>query len=219
THGLYAPCFDFLDRCFLPAVNAMGPKVCARIESYGFFPVGGGRIAASIEPADGLGRLDLLEADERRRITARSCVAMLSHEICQREMKILKERLGLADEDCTMETNVSSPGCGNYLFVEVQTGSPVPACFTGMGKKRLPAEHVADSVAKDVLGFLDTGAVVERHLADQLLLPMALGAGGSFRTPRPSAHTLTNIEVIHLFLDANIRVEQETERIWRIDVG
>ena len=34
------------------------------------------------------------------------------------------------------------------------------------------------------------------HLADQLLLPMALGAGGIFRTMTTTTHTRTNIDVI-----------------------
>ena len=45
------------------------------------------------------------------------------------------------------------------------------------------------------------------HLADQQLVPMALGAGGAFRTQRPSQHTLTNIDVIKRFLDVEIKVE------------
>jgi RNA 3'-terminal phosphate cyclase (ATP) len=48
---------------------------------------------------------------------------------------------------------------------------------------------------------------------------MALAGGGSFLTTKPSLHTTTNAEVIHRFLPVPIRVEQEAELIWRVEVG
>jgi RNA 3'-terminal phosphate cyclase (ATP) len=60
---------------------------------------------------------------------------------------------------------------------------------------------------------------VDEHLADQLLIPMALAGGGSFRTTKPSLHTTTNAGVIQRFLPVPIRVEQESELTWRVRVG
>ena len=56
------------------------------------------------------------------------------------------------------------------------------------------------------------------HLADQLLLPMALGEGGSFTTLAPSTHTMTNIEIIQRFIDVPITVEELGE-MTRVVVG
>ena len=53
----------------------------------------------------------------------------------------------------------------------------------------------------------------------QLLIPMALAGGGSFLTTKPSLHTTTNAEVIQRFLPLRIRVEQESELAWRVEVG
>jgi RNA 3'-terminal phosphate cyclase (ATP) len=44
--------------------------------------------------------------------------------------------------------------------------------------------------------YLRSSAPLGSHLADQLLLPMALGAGGIFRTMTTTTHTRTNIDVI-----------------------
>jgi RNA 3'-terminal phosphate cyclase (ATP) len=41
---------------------------------------------------------------------------------------------------------------------------------------------------------------VGEHLADQLLVPMALAGGGSFRTLPPSSHATTNAALIERFL-------------------
>ena len=57
------------------------------------------------------------------------------------------------------------------------------------------------------------------HLADQLLVPMALAGGGSFVTMRPTAHTTTNISVIEKFLPVEFEVKQiDGKNRWRIAV-
>jgi len=35
----------------------------------------------------------------------------------------------------------------------------------------------------------------------------------------PSLHTRTNIDVIRQFLDIPIRLEQEKETVWRVEMG
>jgi len=37
-----------------------------------------------------------------------------------------------------------------------------------------------------------------------LLVPLALGGAGRFRTPPPSRHTMTNVEIIRCFLAIGI---------------
>lgn len=219
THTPNAPTFDFIDRCYIPAINAMGPTVKVELGSYGFLPVGGGSLKATVTPTKQLSRVDFMKRDPQPKIEVRSCIALLSHDICQREIKALKSRLDLSDEDCRVETDLKAPCCGNYVHAEVQSEGCPPACFTGFGKKGVSAEHVADRVAKEVKVFIETGAVIEKRLADQLLLPMAMAGTGSFRTARPSNHTLTNIEIIKKFLDVSIQVSQETEKVWLVEIG
>lgn len=61
THNPLAPPFDFLTGSFLPLIERMGAAVQGRLERPGFYPAGGGRFEASIEPAGSLGRLELME--------------------------------------------------------------------------------------------------------------------------------------------------------------
>jgi RNA 3'-terminal phosphate cyclase (ATP) len=63
------------------------------------------------------------------------------------------------------------------------------------------------------------GAPVGRRLADQLLVPMALGAGGVFRTGPLSNHTRTNIETIGLFLERGIEVKEVEGGVVEVKVG
>jgi RNA 3'-terminal phosphate cyclase (ATP) len=63
THNSAAPPFDFLDRTFLPLIRRMGANVKLSLERYGFYPAGGGRFVAEIEPCRKLVPLELGAAD------------------------------------------------------------------------------------------------------------------------------------------------------------
>jgi RNA 3'-terminal phosphate cyclase (ATP) len=91
--------------------------------------------------------------------------------------------------------------------------------FTSVGERGVRAEVIAERAAKEAARYLETGAPVDEHLADQLLLPLALGAGGSYVTGPPSLHTTTNVEVIRKFLDVEIKLEEQTGGRWRVEVS
>ena len=83
-----------------------------------------------------------------------------------------------------------------------------------MGRKGKPAEAVADDACSEFLAFLDSQAVTDIHLADQLVLYMALAEGHStLVTERVTQHLLTNIWVIEQFLPVTFEVAEETGRI------
>jgi len=67
--------------------------------------------------------------------------------------------------------------------------------------------------------YLATGVPVGRHLADQLLIPMALGAGGSFRTLEPTPHTRSQIALVQQFLDRAVEARSLGGGAWEIRVG
>jgi len=209
THNPYAPPVDFLEDAFLPLLARMGPRVHVRLKRYGFYPAGGGNVAVDIEPASTLARLDVTDRGEVRTVTAHALVARLPLKIARREVSTLARMLDLDERDCSTEEVRNSPGPGNVATVRVQTEAATEL-FTGFGRKGVPAERVARDLAKEVRAYLQGGAPVGEYLADQLLLPMAIGAcrspegGGTFATSGLSSHATTNVDVIRRFLDANI---------------
>ena len=74
----------------------------------------------------------------------------------------------------------------------------------------LSAEQVAERAAAEVQTLLAADAPVGEHLADQLLIPMALAGGGAFRTVAPSLHTRTNAAVVERFLPVAIAMREDT---------
>ena len=91
--------------------------------------------------------------------------------------------------------------------------------MTGFGIKGVSAEQVASDACDEAERYLRSDVPVGSHLADQLLIPMALAGGGSFRTLAPSAHTLSNASVVRRFLDVPIAIDGEGEDVYRITVG
>ncbi len=89
---------------------------------------------------------------------------------------------------------------------------------TGFGERGVRAEDVACGVADATQRYLAAGVPVGEHLADQLVLLMALAGSGTFRTLAPSLHTRTNIAAIQSFLDVEISAAQEESDVWRIEV-
>lgn len=82
---------------------------------------------------------------------------------------------------------------------------------TAIGEHGVSSEKVGHRAARAMQGYLDSGAPIGRHLADQLLLPMALAGGGVFRSVPPDGHVATNISIIEAFLPVRFRVSS-TER-------
>jgi RNA 3'-terminal phosphate cyclase (ATP) len=83
----------------------------------------------------------------------------------------------------------------------------VTEVFTGFGERGVTAESIGQDVARAALRYLQSTAAVDEHLADQLVLPMALAGAGSFTAVAASSHLLTNIGVIEKFLPVSFDVE------------
>jgi RNA 3'-terminal phosphate cyclase (ATP) len=217
THNPNAPPFDFLAKTFLPILRRMGASVDVRLETYGFYPAGGGRFTVDIEPCAGLSALELLDRGSTR-LSARALVASLPENIAKRELSVVRERLGLDRSLCRVESVDSSVGPGNVVMIVIGS-EPVVEVVTGFGIKGVSAEAVAMQACDHAEKYLGEDVPVSIHLADQLLVPMALGRGGSFRTLTPTAHTRTNADVIRRFLDVPIALEHESGEAWRVTVG
>ncbi len=218
THNKAAPPFDFIARSFLPLLQRLGPRLEATLEQPGFYPAGGGRMRVQVEPAQRLGRLDLSRRGAVTGRRARALVARLPRHIGERELGMVREQLGWADDELEVQEIDSSAGPGNALVIEVESESLVEV-FTGFGERGVRAEQVALQAVREAGEYLDAGVPVGRHLADQLLLPLVLAGGGSFRSLSPTLHATTNIEVIRHFLPLEITVQKRAEGSWEFRVG
>jgi RNA 3'-terminal phosphate cyclase (ATP) len=205
THNRAAPPFEFLARAWLPVMRRMGARVDMTLERHGFYPAGGGRITCTIEPSP-LVAVSLEDAGPVRRRRARALVSKLALSIAERELAQVQKDLGWDAAECEA-AEVHSPGPGNALVLEVEREGGAVEVVTGFGEKGVAAERVAAGAARELGRYLGANVPVGEHLADQLLLPMAVAGAGRFRTLPLTPHSTTNIETIARFLDVPITVK------------
>jgi len=218
THNPMAPPFDFLEKSFIPMIHRIGPSVELELRRPGFFPAGGGRFHARIEPVKKLSRLDLLERGTIRARHAKVIVSKLPEHVAERELTVLRDELKWRPEEYGVDDVPHPLGPGNAILLSLEA-EHMTAIFTGFGERGRPAEEAARSAVQALKSWVQADVPVDEHLADQLLIPMVLAGGGSFRTTKPSLHTTTNAVVIQRFLPLPIRIEQQSELAWRVTVG
>lgn len=227
THNPMAPPFDFLERVFVPHLRAMGADVTLTLDRHGFAVGGGapgkvdwhddetphrGQLTLTIGAGSALRPIELVTAGA---ITARRATAVLARlptHIGERELGVVRERLGFAKEDCRVLEVAGAGGPANLLLLEVEREGG-RELVTRFGERGLRAEVVADRACTELDEFLRAGVPVGEHLADQLLLPLAVAGGGRFRCAPLSSHAVTNIATIGRFLDVPIRVAPDGDAV------
>lgn len=200
THNPFAPPFEFLQRSFAPLIGRCGVGLRLELERPGFYPAGGGVLKASITPARAWSGFELLQRGRWVAGRAAAAVARLPESIARRELMTVARELGWGEDSLSLLVIEDSAGPGNALVVEMRFAQ-VTEIVTGFGMRGVRAETVAEQAAQEARRYLDSGAPVGPHLADQLMLPLALAGSGRFRTLPPTSHASTNAEVIRLFLD------------------
>lgn len=208
THNPGAPPFEFLARSFLPRLARLGPKVEARLIRHGFYPAGGGRVEVDIEPAP-LSPVEFTRGPLRH-VTGTALIAGLPADIAEREIAAASAEPGLPGATWHLRPLPADLGPGNIISVEAgfDDGCEI---VTGFAERGTSAEAIGRKAAKRLAGFLATGAFAGPHLADQLLLPLALAGGGRFTTVSPTAHSRTNADVIHRFTGRRVDFTPQPE--------
>jgi len=221
THVAWSPPWEHLERVYLPMLGRMGLAARADIRRYGWYPAGGGEV--SVEVAGQAGRalspLDLSERGELRCLTGLSLYANLPSHVGERQrhrMAEVLEETGLSPHLEVRQVPASTPGSAVFLLAECQHAV---AGFSALGERGKPAERVAEEACAAFLHWYRSGAAVEMHLADQLLLPLALAGGPStLTTCRITRHLLTNAWVVQHFLPVRIQIEGDEGRPGRVAI-
>lgn len=208
THNPWAPPFDFLSETFLPAISTAGLSADCKIVRHGFYPAGGGKMTFSIEPrGQSIRPIDLCGGGDEFQIHARIYTAKLPPHIARRQQKLLSESaLNIADVEHIEVTD--SDGPGNCIMIRLVGGGRTTV-FTAFGQRGKPSEKVVGEAVSQAEVFLKSGTAVDRFLADQLLIYMAVSNAGAFTTSELSKHLTTNIEVIKQFLQIEFKTAEQ----------
>ncbi len=211
THVPWSPSFHYLDWQWLPHLRQMGCAASLQLTQAGFYPRGGGEIKAVIQPAGPLKSWVSLERGMLQRISGLSAVANLDESIAQRQkLQALRRLEPICQMSKIRSETLPSPGKGTTIILLAEL-ERARLCASALGEPGKRAERVADEAAEALERSLNSSATVDEHLADQLLLPLALAAGRSqFCTPRVTQHLLTNAAIIRQFLPVQIDIRGES---------
>jgi RNA 3'-terminal phosphate cyclase (ATP) len=219
THNPMAPPFEFLDRVFVPLLRAMGADVTLTLDRHGFVggrhdPGGEHGQLTLVVGAGALRPLELIEAGPVASVHATAILSRLATHVADRELAVVRDRRATAtDAPLTVEVrDVRGAAPGNVLMIEIERAH-ARELVTGFGEQGVRAELVARRACDEAAAFLAAEVPVGDHLADQLLLPLALAGGGRFRCAPLSRHATTNIETIAQFLDIPIRVDPDGDAV------
>jgi RNA 3'-phosphate cyclase len=201
THVPWSPPAHYLSHVFLPALAAMGAEVNMTLERWGWYPRGGGEIRLTIRDARPLTGVQWLTPAASPAFRAISAAANLPEHVARRQAARLASRL-----DATVPVEIIPAGGqdpGSLVFIwGPQAG------FTALGARGKPAEQVADDAVEAYQAFRARGVACDRHLADQILIYLALAKGPSrFTTEAVTSHLLTNVWVIEQFLGPTFEIK------------
>lgn len=205
THNPLAPPSHFLDEIYLGVLRKSGLDVTCHLQEYGFAPAGGGRIHLQIQPCAGLSPLLLLDRGPQGGWEMEVIARNLDWSIAERVIAATQKTFPHA---AIHRTHLKGgPGQGICCLLR-GAFAQTKEMFSGFGEMGVTAEAMAKRVTHQAKQFLASQAAVSHHLADQLLLPMALHQGGEFSTLKPDDHFLTNRDTIQTFLpDTTIDIE------------
>ena len=211
THNTMAPPVQFLQQAWLPLLARMGARVDIELKRYGFYPAGGGEVLATVHPCTQLRQLALTERGRFIAAHADAYVAGLPPNVGRRELDCIGEALGWDAAQLHLHRLPTEEGPGNAVLITLEYEHVSEVC-AGFGAKSLRAEAVAQQAIVQAYDYMRSDAAAGEHLADQLMLPMALAGGGSFTATTVSLHAETNARVIARFLPIDIYFEHEERR-------
>ena len=210
THVPWSPPVHYVTKVFLPMLRRAGVQAGLTLKRWGWYPAGGGEIDAEITPISAVRALVQEVREKPAVISGVSAVSRLPRSIAERQRTRALERLAARDlaADITIGEDREARNPGTLLFLATEG-----AGTAALGRRGLRAETVADLAVDPLLAFLDSGASVDDHLADQLVPFLALAHEPStFSCPTPSRHLTTVAWVVQQFLPVRIALSSGASR-------
>ncbi|AGB15138.1 RNA 3'-terminal phosphate cyclase [Halovivax ruber XH-70] len=207
TDVKWSPTLDYYRRVKLPLLRRFGLQAALSVDRRGFYPAGGGDVTLYLAPSS----LDPIRLDERGtlhgvRLYSTESASLADQNVAERQLRAAMERLeGVVvnseqDDDLVTERVVTtarsdSPGSAIVCRLDFETGI---AGTDVLGERGKPAERVGEEAATAAVRLVAGTAPVDRHLADQLLVPLAL-AGGRVRVPAVTDHVEASLSLLDAF--------------------
>jgi RNA 3'-terminal phosphate cyclase (ATP) len=209
THVPHAPPAEYLATVYVPALRRAGLDLGASYRMSGFFPRGGGRLELETAPAPYTLPLDLTERGKLTSLRAFIVTANLPDHVADRGAAAVEQAMKAVGRKVEIEKPAHqspSTGAAVVLAAECENGY---GAFTGLGERGKPIEKVAEEPCRDFMRWWKSGAAVDEHLADQLVLPLCFAhAESRWTTPEVTEHLRTVIWLVRHFLPIEATLDE-----------
>lgn len=205
TH--FAPSLDYFETVLLGVLGRAGVRADIDASKRGYYPRGGARVRVRIHPAAPR-RFALTgkEGDGVVKIISRASVPLARREVAERQARGAAYALGPLG--MPVETEIHYHGTisagSSILLAAMHTNTVLGA--DRLGKRGKRAEEVGREAAEAILREIESGAPLDRHMADQVLPFMALCGESSVMVSEVTGHARTNMWVIEKFFDGKFTV-------------
>jgi RNA 3'-terminal phosphate cyclase (ATP) len=198
---------DYFTNLVLPHYKGLA-EIKVNEMKRGFYPKGSGFLDITIRPRErkDTARLELVKKQVISKISGVSSASseLRQADVSKRQASAAKKKLSSLDIPVKIVEE----------YTETESTGTVITLWAGdmgssaLGERRKRAEAVGAEAGAELLVLLCSDAVVDSHLADNLIPLMALH-GGRIRTSEMTGHMLSNINVCEKFLDERFSVDEQ----------
>jgi len=188
----------------------MGAEVSIEAVRHGYYPKGGGAVSLTVQPCPRLKPLMAEYPGALRAIHGIAHVAHLPLHIPERMAAAARARLsdlGPVQIEARVLEDDEAFGMGGSLVLVAETEHALLGAAT-VAERVVPAEQLGEDAGQSLRAELESGATLDVHAADQLLIYAAQAQGVSRLVVREvSLHAQTVMWLIGQFLPVRFRVE------------
>jgi len=235
TTGKWAMPFDYLSEVLVPQLRRFADIECKLVRR-GYYPKGGGEVEVHVKSRytwDELQndpeiapRLVLKEQGHLVQIKGVSHAAkeLEKAQVAERQARAAKHvlsKLNVPVQISAQYADTLCAGSGITLWAvfslaedDVDVQNPIRLGADALGERGKRAEAVGEEAARELLAEIESGAAVDKHLADNLI-PIIAVFGGEIKVSELTDHTKTGVYVARKFLGDVLEVDEEKKIIKR----
>jgi RNA 3'-phosphate cyclase len=208
TNVAWSPPIEYFQNIFCDYAEKFGLLIISEVIKHGFYPMGGGLVKIEINPVKNSKPIYLTSRGKLLDIKVWSIASLnlAKAEVADRQIEGFEKALLISDAkvkgftDYVKSDSAGSSIYSHALFENCKLG------VSSLGEINKKAEDVGGECAKELLREVNSGACVDKHMADQLIPFIGL-FGGSFITSEITDHTKTNIWVTEKFIKRKFKIE------------
>jgi RNA 3'-phosphate cyclase len=207
----WSPTFDYFQNVVRRGYAAVGIRMEADSPRRGYYPKGGGKVRATVEPSGPVTPLDLTSRGRVSEVILVSRCGGLPRHVAERQLasatSILESSgMRVASGGIWVEDS-DSPGT-SILAYHAADGAILGA--DALGSKGRPAEDVGREAASKFVEAARSGACIDSNLADMVvpLLPLA-PSPSKVRIPEVTPHLESGLHIAQQFTSCRWSVRDE----------